>query len=143
MGYRGTGLSIMVGRLCERTREMYSRPKLFPQLFPHNQLASSSSWGWVGVQEGLSGGRLQEQIKRVENQAKIEEQRAGQVLKYAPRKEESPKMPQSHRLRLNLSLETLTLVLKVYLRNINVCIHTKTCAQGLGRELSKVLAGQV
>lgn len=91
------------------------RNVLSSQLFPHNQLACSSSWAWVEVGEGCLGEGLQEQIKRVENQAKIEEQRAGQVLKYAPRKEESPKMAQSHRVRLNSSLEALTLVLKVCL----------------------------
>lgn len=83
-------------------------------MFPHNQLASSSCWCWKGG--GVSGAD-QEGYKE-ENQARIEEQRAGQVLKYALWKEESPKMPQSHRLRL----ETSTTLLKVYLRN--KCKHS-------------------
>lgn len=104
MGCRGTHDGVQ-GR-CARTGEMYSHPKVFPSCF---------NLPVVGVGAG-SGEGLQEQIKRVvrrRNQARIDEQRAGQVLKYAPWKEESPKMPQSHRLGLNTSLETSTSLLKV------------------------------
>lgn len=135
MGYRGTHDGC-TRQLCKNWRNVLSS-QIVPQMFPHNQLASSSSWGWVGREVS---GADQEGCKE-EHQTRIEEQRTGQALKYAPWKEKSPKMPQSHRLKLNTSLETSTILLKVYLRNINVCIHT--CVQGLEREISKMLAVQV
>lgn len=115
----------------QKERNMLSSQTV-PKVFPQNQLGSSSSSSccWGRVAGGVNP-------CKEENQARLGEQRAGQVLKYAPWKEESPKRPKSYRLRFNVSQETSTiLLLRAHLRNINTYIHTKTCTQGLGRDLS-------
>lgn len=125
MGVRVTGVSLTVCKAGVQNWRNILSSQIVLQLFPHNQLASSSSWCWKGG--GVSGAD-QEGYKE-ENQARIEEQRASQVLKYALWKEESPKMPQSHRLRL----ETWTILLKVYLRNKGKHSHLCTGARERGQ----------
>lgn len=106
---------------------IHSRPKPFPSCFQKINLPAAAA----GVGEELEEESVQEGCKE-ENQARRGEQRAGQVLKYARWKEESPKRTKSHGLRFNPSQETSIIALpKTNLRNISLTYsHTKNVHTG-------------